>query len=106
MERLQKSGKKPRDAAEAAAWAEAEADYQKDLDYQAEMDKKWPRMAEPDEEGIDLHPGDPRRRFYAVSAGTIFKKADPLTEEEKAEADVLWEKVTGGQYSKKPEKKK
>jgi len=33
------------------------------------MDKLFPKMAEPDEEGIDLHPRDPRRRFIAVSAG-------------------------------------
>ncbi len=76
-------------------------------EYQAAMDKMWPRMAEPDEEGIDLHPGDPRRRFIAVAEGTIFRQASPLTEAEKAEADALWEKLTGGNYVPvKDEKKK
>ncbi len=37
----------------------------------AYMDEIYPRMEEPDEEGIDLHPADPRRRFIAVAEGTI-----------------------------------
>ncbi len=36
-------------------------------EYQAAMDKMWLRMAEPDGEGIDLHPDDSRRRFIATS---------------------------------------
>lgn len=70
----------------------------------AALDNKYPRMEESDEEGIDLHPNDPRRRFIAVAAGAIFTKADPLTDEEKAEANAMWETMTGGNYS--PEKKK
>jgi hypothetical protein len=73
-------------------------------EYETAMDKLFPRMAEPDEEGIDLHPHDPRRRFIAVSAGATFEQADRLTEEEKAEANAMWEAMTGGNYS--PEKKK
>jgi len=55
----------------------------------AYMDKIYPRMAEPDEEGIDLHPADPRRRFIAVSEGAIFRQADPLSEEDLAELAKL-----------------
>ncbi|MGB9941185.1 hypothetical protein [Methanosarcina sp.] len=51
----------------------------------AALDKMYPRMAEPDEEGIDLHPADPRRRFIATCEGVTFRKADPLTEEDLAE---------------------
>ncbi|RXA15657.1 hypothetical protein EQO05_14695 [Methanosarcina sp. MSH10X1] len=51
----------------------------------AYMDEIWPRLAEPDEEGIDLHPADPRRRFIAVAEGSIFRQAAPLTEEDLAE---------------------
>lgn len=72
---------------------------------QAELDKIWPRLEEPDEEGIDFHPADPRRRFIAVAEGTIFRDAAPLTPEEEAEADALWGKVTGGAFEKKKEKK-
>lgn len=68
-------------------------------EYSAAMDKMWPRLAEPDDEGFDLNPDDPRRRFCATSEGVIFNKADPVTEEEKAEAEALWEKMTGGNYS-------
>lgn len=57
----------------------------------AYMDEIYPRMEEPDEEGIDLHPADPRRRFIAVSEGTIFRQADPLTEEDLAELAKLKE---------------
>ncbi|WP_156161207.1 MULTISPECIES: hypothetical protein [unclassified Methanosarcina] len=46
-------------------------------EYQAAMDKMWPRMAEPDGEGIDLHPYDPRRRFIATCEGVIFSQAPP-----------------------------
>lgn len=35
-------------------------------------------MAEPDEEGIDLHPRDPRRRFITVSEGVTFMQAEPF----------------------------
>ncbi|HII01016.1 TPA: hypothetical protein HA351_04970 [Methanosarcinaceae archaeon] len=66
---------------------------------QAAMDKMWPRMAEPDEEGIDLHPEDPQRRFIATSEGVIFSPAAPLTEGDKAEGEAMWEKMTGGNYS-------
>jgi hypothetical protein len=38
----------------------------------------FPKIAEPDEEGINLHPADPRRRFIAVAAGAPFEQADPL----------------------------
>lgn len=55
----------------------------------AYMDEIWPLMAEPDEEGIDLHPGDPRRRFIATCEGVTFRKADPLTEEDLAELDRM-----------------
>lgn len=37
-----------------------------------------------------------------------FYNADPITEEEKAEVDAMWEAMTGGNYSsgeKKEEKK-
>ncbi|WP_155402068.1 hypothetical protein, partial [Methanosarcina mazei] len=51
-------------------------------EYQAAMDKMWLRMAEPDGEGIDLHPDDSRRRFIATSGGLIFSQAPPLTEED------------------------
>lgn len=56
-------------------------------------------MAEPDDEGFDLNPGDPRRRFCMTSEGVIFSKADPVTPEEKAEADAMWEEMTGGNCS-------
>jgi hypothetical protein len=46
-------------------------------EYQAAMDKMWTRMAEPDGEGIDLHPYDPRRQFIATSEGVIFSQAPP-----------------------------
>ncbi|WP_292387704.1 hypothetical protein [Methanosarcina sp. UBA5] len=42
-------------------------------------------MAEPDEEGFDLHPDDPRRRFTMTCEGVTFTKASPLTEEDLAE---------------------
>jgi len=73
----------------------------------AELDRLYPR-GEPDEEGIDLHPKDPRRRFIATCEGVTFYNAGPITEEEKAEADAIWEAMTGGNYSpgeKKEEKK-
>lgn len=62
-------------------------------EYQAEMDKMWPRMAEPDEEGIDLHPDDPRRRFIATREGLIFSQAAPLTEEDRLEAERLLNQI-------------
>jgi hypothetical protein len=62
-------------------------------EYQAAMDKMWPRIAEPDGEGIDLHPDDPRRRFIATSEGVIFSQAPPLTEEDRLEADRLWDSI-------------
>ncbi|MDY9926125.1 hypothetical protein [Methanosarcina sp.] len=62
-------------------------------EYQAAMDKMWPRMADPDGEGIDLHPDDPRRRFIATSEGIIFSQAPPLTEEDRLEADRLWDSI-------------
>jgi hypothetical protein len=68
-------------------------------EYSAAMNKIWPRLAEPDDEGFDLNPDDPRRRFCATSEGVIFSKADPVNEEEKAEAEAIWEKMTGGNYS-------
>ncbi len=73
----------------------------------AELDSLYPR-GEPDEEGINLHPKDPRRRFIATCEGVTFYNAGPITEEEKAEADAMWEAMTGGNYSpgeKKEEKK-
>lgn len=76
-------------------------------EYQAVMNKMWPRMAEPDEDGIDLHPDDPRRRFIATREGVIFSQASPLTEEERLEADRLWNKISipGASPGKKVEKK-
>lgn len=62
-------------------------------EYQAAMDKMWLRMAEPDGEGIDLHPDDPRRRFIETSEGVIFSQAPPLTEEDRLEADRLWDSI-------------
>jgi hypothetical protein len=73
-------------------------------EYYAALDKKYPRLSEPDEEGIDLHPSDPRRRFIATCEGVTFHKASPITEEEKAEAEAIWEQMTVGNYS--PGKKK
>lgn len=46
----------------------------------------WPRMADPDKEGIDLHSDDSRRWFIATSQGLIFSQAAPLTEEDRLEA--------------------
>ncbi len=57
------------------------------------MDKMWPRIAEPDGEGIDLHPDGPRRRFIATSEDVIFSQAPPLTEEDRLEADRLWDSI-------------
>jgi hypothetical protein len=68
-------------------------------EYQAAMDKMWPRLAEPDEEGFDLNLEDPRRRFCMTSEGVTFTKASPISEEEKAEAEAMWEIMTGGDYS-------
>jgi hypothetical protein len=65
----------------------------------AYMDEIFPRMSEPDEEGIDLHPEDHRRRFIAVAEGTIFTKASPITEEEKAEVEKMWQMMTDGNYT-------
>lgn len=62
-------------------------------EYQAAMDKMWTRMAETDGEGIDLHPDDPMRRFIATSGGLIFSQAPPLTEEDRLEADRLWDSI-------------
>jgi hypothetical protein len=62
-------------------------------EYQAAMDKIWPRMAEPDGGGIDLHPEDPGRRFIATSEGVIFSQAPPLTKEDRLEADRLWDSI-------------
>lgn len=62
-------------------------------EYQAAMDKMWLRMAEPDGEGIDLHSEDPGRRFIATSEGVIFTQAAPLTEEDRLEADRLWDSI-------------
>ena len=53
------------------------------------MDKKCPRLSEPDEEGIDLNPADPRHRFIATYFGVTFSKAEPITEEEKAEVEAM-----------------
>jgi hypothetical protein len=77
-------------------------------EYRAAIDKKYPRLSEPDEEGIDLNPADPRRRFIATCEGVTFYKPSPITEEEKAEAEAMWEKMTGGNHSpgiKKEDKK-
>jgi hypothetical protein len=57
-------------------------------EYRAAIDKKYPRLSEPDEEGIDLNPADPRRRFIATCEGVTFYKPSPITEEEKAEAEA------------------
>lgn len=62
-------------------------------EYQVAMDKMWPRMAEPDGGGINLHPDDPRRRFIATSEGVIFSQAPPLTEEDRLESDRLWDSI-------------
>ncbi|PAV11477.1 hypothetical protein ASJ81_10115 [Methanosarcina spelaei] len=62
-------------------------------EYQAAMNKMWPRMAEPDRKGIDLHPDDPRRRFIATSEGVIFSQASPLTEEDRLESDRFWDSI-------------
>lgn len=61
--------------------------------YQAAMDKMWPTMEEPDGEGIDLHTDDHKRRFIATSKGVIFSQAPPLTEEDRLEADWLWDSI-------------
>lgn len=73
----------------------------------------WSRMAEPDGEGIALHPDDHstdgnlsvvdvaialhpddhRRRFIETSEGVIFSQAPPLTEEDRLEADRLWDSI-------------
>ena len=42
----------------------------------AELDRLYPR-GEPDEESIDLHPKDPRRRFIATCEGVTFYNAGP-----------------------------
>lgn len=68
-------------------------------EYQAAMDKMWPRLAEPDEEGFDLNPADPRRRFCMTCEGVTFIQASPVTEAEKAEVEAMWEAMTGGDYS-------
>ena len=95
----------PRRAAAVAAY-HAENAYYDEIERKktAELDKKYPRLAEPDEEGIDLALDDPRRRFIATCEGVTFYNPGPITEEEKAEVEALWEKMTGGQHS--PEKKK
>jgi len=81
--------------------SEARREYLADLERIKELDKKYPRLAEPDEEGIDYAEDDPRRRFIAVSSGATFRKAAPLIDAEKTEADALWEKITGGNYTEK-----
>jgi hypothetical protein len=43
-------------------------------------------------------------RFYIEDGDLEFVNADPLTEEETAEAVAMWETMTGGNYS--PGKKK
>lgn len=43
----------------------------------AELDRLYPR-GEPDEEGIDLHPKDPRRWFIATCEGVTFYNAGPI----------------------------
>jgi hypothetical protein len=80
---------------------QGDKDYEEEMKRRAEMDKKYPRLAEPDEEGIDFALNDPRRRFISIAKGTIFRQAAPLTDAEKAEADALWEKITGGNYTEK-----
>lgn len=62
-------------------------------EYQAVMDKMWPRMAEPDGEGVGLPSEDPERLFIATSEGVIFSQAPPLTEEDRLEADRLWDSI-------------
>jgi len=81
-------------------WIDPE-DYKTEEEYSAAMDRKWPRLAEPDEEGIDLNPADPRRRFIAIADGTTFRKADPLTEEDLAELEAMKAALFGS-----PEKKR
>ena len=80
------------------------ADEEADRKHTQEMDKKYPRLAEPDEEGFDLALDDPRRRFVAEAKNMTFFNPGPVTEEEKAEVEAIWEKMTSGQHS--PEKKK
>ena len=96
-----KTWEKALSKAEQATRAEAKADYQAEKARNAKLDKKYARLNEPDEEGVDMHPADPIRRFIDVSKGKIFRKADPLTEEEKAEAEVMWEAMTCGNYTLK-----
>ncbi len=62
----------------------------------AYMDEIWPRMIEPDEEGFDLHPDDPRRRFTMTCEGVTFTKASPLTEEDLAELKRMKELMDQG----------
>lgn len=86
--------------------SEGRQDFLRDQERIKELDKKYPRLPEPDEEGIDYAWEDPRRRFIAVAEGTIFKKAEPLTKEEKEEAEALWQKFSGGSAKEKKNKKK
>ena len=87
----------------AALHAEMEAD-RRPTRHETRLWIVIPRLAEPDEEGIDLALDDHRRRFIAVSEGTTFIKASPVTDEEKAEAEAIWKNMTDGMHS--PEKKK
>lgn len=78
----------------------------------ATYDKIFPKMAEPEEKGIDLHVVDFKHRFIAVVARATFRKVDTVTEEKKAKFETMWKVMTGGNYSpekkkdKKPEKKR
>lgn len=40
-------------------------------------------------------------RFYIGEGDLIFSDAAPLTDEEKAEADAMWEAMTDGDYDEK-----
>lgn len=71
----------------------------------AYLDKKYPRMSEPDEEGIYLHPEDPRRRFIMTCEGVTFYNPGPITEEEKAEVEHML-KMMAGEEDSSPGKEK
>jgi hypothetical protein len=45
-------------------------------------------------------------RFYIEDGDLIFNKAAPVTDEEKAEAEAMWEIMTRGNYSPKREMRK
>lgn len=63
----------------------------------------FPRIAEPERKTLTCI-WQLQASVYCRGRGATFRKADPVTEEEKAEFEAMWKVMIGGNYS--PEKKK